>query len=110
MIDKSKFKANTFWTHPDFDGHYRIIEVREKDVVLEAYYKNYPTQTKLLKWTWCLPMWTKLEEYVPLKQGVCYVNIYPNNSIAHNTKKKADERAGFRLACIEVPWVEGEGL
>lgn len=54
-------------------------------------------------------------EYVEPKKGMVWVNIYGNGSWSFSTKGNADRDAsrygiGPRIACVEVPWTEGQGL
>ena len=51
-------------------------------------------------------------EYKEPKRGTVWLNVYPDCIvITHTTRDIADSRAGpNRIACIEVPWVEGQGI
>lgn len=55
-------------------------------------------------------------EYVEPKRGTVWVNIYVDNAQhttpqAHSSREVADKCAvGHRIACVEVPWTEGQGL
>lgn len=48
------------------------------------------------------------------KKGVLFVNVYPDgNSYTYSVREVADKvryREGKAIACIEVPWTEGQGL
>ena len=48
----------------------------------------------------------------PKRSGKVWVNIYPNEGHhGHNKREEADDHARRgRLACVRVPWTEGEGL
>lgn len=54
------------------------------------------------------------EEYKEPLKGEYWVNIYPNFAgILHLTREKANEHQkenSKRIACVRVPWTEGEGL
>lgn len=52
-------------------------------------------------------------EYKEPRKGTVWVNIYDGMSGLHSTRDSADRCAAVatgRLACVEVPWVEGQGL
>ena len=48
----------------------------------------------------------------PKRSGVVWVNFYPNgNSGVCSSRELADQCSYYgRLACVRVPWTEGEGL
>lgn len=55
------------------------------------------------------------KEYKEPQKGVFWVNVYSAGSrsgaVGHLTRQEADNAAnGNRIACVEVPWVEGQGL
>jgi hypothetical protein len=56
------------------------------------------------------------EEYVEPKKGTVWINIYENIAPSHPfaSRQSADLSASAiswkRIACIEVPWTEGQGL
>lgn len=50
-------------------------------------------------------------EYKEPKRGTVWINIYKNMAMPYNSKEHANRFSDpSRLACIEVPWVEGQGL
>jgi hypothetical protein len=50
-------------------------------------------------------------EYHEPKKGTVWVNIYSAWGYTHESRALADQLAStHRLACVEVPWVEGQGL
>ena len=52
-----------------------------------------------------------LKEYTPKKSGKVWVNIYDKYMGVHSTRERADKLAvPSRIACVEVSWVEGQGL
>jgi hypothetical protein len=51
------------------------------------------------------------EKYNPPRKGTVWVNVYDGVSGLHSTRDSAERCAAVgRLACVEVPWVEGQGL
>lgn len=59
------------------------------------------------------------KEYVEPKKGTVWVNIYKTGSTTDSRnfscRQDADEQSNYlgvgnRLACVEVPWTEGQGL
>ena len=59
----------------------------------------------------------KWEEYKEPLEGKCYVNIFQNahgemHTSSYPTRIAADNTyfAKLRIACIEIPWKEGQGL
>ena len=57
-------------------------------------------------------LWSKYHTRAPVKQKR-WINIYPesNSKSVYSTKDKADKLAvNLRIACIEVEFVEGQGL
>lgn len=52
------------------------------------------------------------EEYKEPLKGEFWINIYQDGSICkHSIKEAAHKASGFgRVACVRVPWAEGEGL
>lgn len=60
------------------------------------------------------------KEYVEPRSGTVVVNVYVKNEeiwygACHLTREQADKTAeglnrSKRIACVEVPWVEGQGL
>ena len=53
------------------------------------------------------------KEYKEPQSGTVWINIYPpgQGSLAYKTRENADTSSlAARIACIEVPWVEGQGL
>ncbi len=48
----------------------------------------------------------------PKRSGTVWVNVYEGGVCeVHNSRNIADSEAGKnRLACVEVPWTEGQGL
>lgn len=76
------------------------------DIDGKAIFKN-PNHGNLF---YVYPMGT-YTEYKEPKRGTVWVNIYENASFAFRTKDGADRHSSSeRLACVEVPWVEGQGL
>ncbi|WP_422363164.1 hypothetical protein [Pyruvatibacter mobilis] len=56
-----------------------------------------------------------VSEWKEPRKGEVWVNVYAEQdqvSFVFTTRKAADEAAefGVRLACIRVPWTEGQGL
>lgn len=50
-------------------------------------------------------------EYVEPQKGEFWVNVYKHYIVYYPTKEKADGMSrNDRLACVKVPWTEGEGL
>lgn len=49
-------------------------------------------------------------EYKEPKKGVVWVNIYRDGCISYRNLEAANQYSSGRIACIEVPWVEGQGL
>ena len=56
----------------------------------------------------------KLKGLIPLsekKSGTVWVNVYETFSVTYHNKNDAEKyKSQGRLACVEVPWVEGQGL
>jgi hypothetical protein len=53
------------------------------------------------------------QEYKEPRKGTFWVNVYSDGiGTTHKTKEIALAAAyiGNRLACVEVPWIEGQGL
>ena len=71
-----------------------------------------------------VPYWTEssldlINIPEPKRSGEVWVNIYGSYEVrVHNTRQEADESADgksqfegkTRIACVRVPWTEGEGL
>ena len=52
-----------------------------------------------------------IEPWTEPKRGEFWVNVYPDEVIAHKSKKEArNNSVTGRLACVHVRWTEGEGL
>jgi hypothetical protein len=56
-----------------------------------------------------------LIEYVPIRKGSFWVNIFDNVGPHIFMSRQAADRSATgvswgRIACVEVPWVEGQGL
>ncbi len=56
----------------------------------------------------------RFEEFIPLRKGSFWINVYPGDRCGYRdygSREQADQCAQKnRIACIEVPWVEGQGL
>ena len=46
----------------------------------------------------------------PKRSGEVWVNVYLNGAVTWNSRADADKCAASRVACVHVPWTEGEGL
>lgn len=56
-----------------------------------------------------------ISEWKEPRKGEVWVNIYTTDQVTnhtHATREDADHAASYgnRLACVRVPWVEGQGL
>ena len=52
------------------------------------------------------------EEYIEPRKGSFWINVYASGECGNCYKTKADANAVWvdRIACVEVSWVEGQGL
>lgn len=53
------------------------------------------------------------QEYKEKKKGTFWINVYNDGwgGIPQSSRLKADKQNnGSRIACIEIPWEEGQGL
>jgi hypothetical protein len=84
-------------TYAKIDGSKGILEYTTNGIT-DDYYSYSPHAYEEIK--------------EPLK-GTLWVNVYPDDiySQTHLTRENADRQAmSNRVACIEVFWIEGQGL
>ena len=103
---KKEFKVGDFW----MDAHrnkYMVVEVLED--ILRVY--SYTSKTLVtLNYEGVLGSLVLTEPWREPITGTVWVNVYPNNNFTIHDKKESAAIAawGDRIACVKVPYTEGE--
>lgn len=109
----TKFEIGKKYRHKDhkYATPFKILAVGPEHLLYKPVGSNIP-----MIWPLTERHEDSYEEVVEPKTGTVWVNIYPlNGRRSFSSKLGADiyketERDGVRIACIEVPWTEGQGL
>lgn len=75
--------------------------------------ENFSTKLPLSETCILNTTFKDFQEYKEKKKGTFWVNIYNDGwgGVPQSSRRAADEHNnGHRIACVEIPWEEGQGL